>query len=211
MDAVLVAAAQALSRGDPLQALKRVALRNDARSLALRATALAQLGEYKPAHQLLLRAARSFARRDRVAAARCVVAQAEIALAARELTLEDALLASAGDTLAAAGDLRNARYAGLLRVRHALSLGELARAEQRLSELSLRGAEPALLALAALAEAEIALRRVRPRSAQRALSRARAAAKRAQIPALQAEVEEAGQALAPIVICVSEQGESLFH
>jgi hypothetical protein len=196
MDAALVAAAQALSRGDPLQALKHVALRNDARSLALRATALAQLGEYKPAHQLLLRAARSFARKDRVAAARCVVAQAEIALAARELTLEDARLASASDTLAAAGDLRNARYAGLLRVRHALSLGELTRAEQRLTALSLQGAEPALLALAALAEAEIALRRVRPRAAQRALARARGAAQRAQIPALQAEVEEAGQALA---------------
>jgi tetratricopeptide (TPR) repeat protein len=196
MDAALVAAAQALSRGDPLQALKRVALRSDAPALALRATALAQLGEYKPAHQLLRRAARSFARKDRVAAARCLVAQAEIALAARELTLDDALLASAIDTLTQAGDLRNARYAGLLRVRHALSLGELERAEQRLSALVLRGAEPVLRTLAWLAEAEIALRRVRPQVAQRALARARKAARRAQIPALEAEVEEAGQALA---------------
>ncbi len=46
MDSLITAAAQALATGDPLGALKRVALRDDAPALALRGIAMAQLGEY---------------------------------------------------------------------------------------------------------------------------------------------------------------------
>ena len=45
MDSLITAAARALATGDPLGALKRVALRNDAPALALRGIGMAQLGE----------------------------------------------------------------------------------------------------------------------------------------------------------------------
>lgn len=191
MDAALAAAAQALSRGDPLFALKQVALRRDARALALRATALAQLGEYKQAQRLFSRAARRFGAAEPLASARCAVALAEVALAAREITLADGPLLSAIETLKRHGDGINARYAQLLRARHALALGDLALAERHLKALDLRRAPPALHALAALSTAEIALRRTQPERARRALERAAKAARRAQIPALLAEVAAA--------------------
>jgi len=45
MDSLITAAARALAAGDPLGALKRVALRDDAPALALRGIAMAQLGD----------------------------------------------------------------------------------------------------------------------------------------------------------------------
>lgn len=46
MDPLIAAAANALSAGDPLAALKRVALRDDPPALALRGIAMAQLGDF---------------------------------------------------------------------------------------------------------------------------------------------------------------------
>ena len=86
MDSLITAAARALAAGDPLEALKRVALRDDAPALALRGIAMAQLGELVRAKALLKRAARTFSPRERIARARCIVAEAEIALASRDLT-----------------------------------------------------------------------------------------------------------------------------
>nr|BFE96006.1 hypothetical protein GCM10020185_65420 [Pseudomonas brassicacearum subsp. brassicacearum] len=43
-DPLITAAARALAAGDPVAALNRVALRNDAPALALRGIAMAQLG-----------------------------------------------------------------------------------------------------------------------------------------------------------------------
>jgi hypothetical protein len=45
MDSLITAAARALAAGDPLGALNRVALRDDAPALALRGIAMAQLGD----------------------------------------------------------------------------------------------------------------------------------------------------------------------
>ena len=45
MDSLITAAAHALAAGDPLGALNRVALRDDAPALALRGIAMAQLGD----------------------------------------------------------------------------------------------------------------------------------------------------------------------
>jgi len=45
MDSLITAAARALATGDPLGALNRVALRDDAPALALRGIAMAQLGD----------------------------------------------------------------------------------------------------------------------------------------------------------------------
>ncbi|MGC2042176.1 MAG: helix-turn-helix domain-containing protein, partial [Paraburkholderia caledonica] len=83
MDPLIKAAAQALAAGDPLGALKRVALRGDAPALALRGIAMAQLGDFIRAKALVRSAARAFGSKQAVARARCVVAEAEIALASR--------------------------------------------------------------------------------------------------------------------------------
>src|SRR5580692_9465221 len=84
MDSLITAAARALAAGDPLGALKRVALRGDAPALALRGIAMAQLGDHSRAKVLLRSAARAFGAKEAVAQARCVVAEAEVALAARD-------------------------------------------------------------------------------------------------------------------------------
>src|SRR6266699_2127762 len=81
MDSLITAAASALAMGDPLGALDRVALRDDAPALALRGIAMAQLGDLVRAKALVRRAARAFGPKEAVARARCVVAEAEIALA----------------------------------------------------------------------------------------------------------------------------------
>ena len=60
MDSMITAAARALAAGDPLGALKRVALRNDPPALALRGIAMARLGDLVRAKLLLRRAARTF-------------------------------------------------------------------------------------------------------------------------------------------------------
>src|SRR6266481_6097139 len=86
MDSLITAAARALAAGDPLGALNRVALRDDAPALALRGIAMARLGDFVRAKVLLRSAARAFGPREAVARARCVVAEAEIALVSRDLT-----------------------------------------------------------------------------------------------------------------------------
>ena len=77
MEALIAAAAHALAAGNPLGALKRVALRDDPRSLALRGIAMAQLGDLTRAKALLRKAARGFGAKEAVARARCVVAETE--------------------------------------------------------------------------------------------------------------------------------------
>src|SRR5208282_4777169 len=58
MDSLITAAARALAAGDPLGALNRVALRDDAPALALRGIAMAQLGDLVRAKALMRSAAR---------------------------------------------------------------------------------------------------------------------------------------------------------
>ena len=77
MDSLITAAALALAAGDPLGALKRVALREDASALALRGIAMAQLGDLARARVLLKKAARAFGPREVVARARCLEARAQ--------------------------------------------------------------------------------------------------------------------------------------
>ena len=53
MDSLITAAARSLAAGDPLGALRRVALRDDPPALALRGIAMAQLGDLVRAKALL--------------------------------------------------------------------------------------------------------------------------------------------------------------
>jgi tetratricopeptide (TPR) repeat protein len=196
MDSLITAAGRALAAGDPLGALKRIALREDAPALALRGIAMAQLGDFARAKALLRRAARAFGPREAVARARCVVAEAEIALAARDLGWPDRALDAARATLEAHGDRVNAAHARYLEVRRLLLIGRLDEAETRLGALDPSPFQPALRTAHELVVAGIALRRVRAAEARAALDRARRAAQRAGIPALAAEVESASQLLA---------------
>ena len=195
MDSLIAAAARALVVGDALGALKRVGLRNDPPALALRGIAMAQLGEYPRARELLRRAARGFGAHEELARARCVVAEAEVALAMRDLRGSPRTLAAASATLEARADRANALQARLIAVRRQLLLGRLDEAASALARLDARGLPPSLLGVAELAAAEVALRSLRIAPAQAALARAHEAAERARVPALLAEVAEARAAL----------------
>src|SRR5712671_6888994 len=129
MDALITAAARALAAGDPLDALNRVALRDDAPALALRGIAIAQLGDLDRAKALVRRAARAFGPEEAVARARCVVAEAEIALVSRDLGWPAKALDAARRTLSTHGDVANAAYARYLQSRRFLLIGKLDEAE----------------------------------------------------------------------------------
>ena len=195
MDSLIVAAGRALAAGDALGALKRVALREDPPALALRGIAMAQLGEYPRARELLKRAARAFGSHEERARVRCLVAEAEVALAMRDFSAVPRSLASAADTLDAHGDPANALQARLIAVRRLLLMGRLDEAADGLARLDARGMPPSLAAVAQLAAAELALRSLRIGEAREALVRAHEAAERARVPALLAEVAEARAAL----------------
>jgi tetratricopeptide (TPR) repeat protein len=191
MDSMIAAAAHALAMGDPLGALNRIALRDDAPALALRGIAMAQLGDLDRAKALVRRATRAFGPREAVARARCVVVEAEIALASRDLAWPTKALAAASATLEAHGDRANAAHARYLEARRLLLMGRLDDAENRLEQLDLSVLTPALRAMHELAVAGISMRRVRAAAARAALARAEEAARWARIPALTAEVESA--------------------
>jgi hypothetical protein len=189
MDSLITAAARALGAGDPLGALKRVALRDDAPALALRGIAMAQLGDLARARTLVRRAARAFGPGERVARARCVVAEAEIALASRDLSWPPKPLAAAQATLEAHGDVVNTAHARYLELRRLLMIGRLDEAERVLVGLDPAPLPPALRTVHELVTAGIAMRRIRTKVARAALARADRYARRAGISALTAEVE----------------------
>src|SRR2546428_6431670 len=191
MDSLITAAARALARGDPLGALNRVALRDDAPALALRGIAMAQLGDLVRAKALLRSAARAFGPKEALARARCVVAEAEIALVSRDLTWPAKALDAARVTLEAHGDRVNAAHARYLEVRRLLLIGRIDEAERTLAELDPSPFPPASRAAHELVVAGIAMRRLRTKAARAALARAERAAGDAGIPALTAEVESA--------------------
>ena len=211
MDSLITAAARALAAGDPLGALKRVALRDDAPALALRGIAMAQLGDFARAKALLRRAARAFGPREAVARARCVVAEAEIALVSRELSWPAKTLDSARATLEAHGDRVNAAHARYLEVRRLILIGRIVEAERALADLDPSPFPPASRIAHELVVAGIAMRRLRTREARAALARARDAARLARIPALTAEVESASLLLTtPAARLVTNGGERVL-
>ena len=195
MDSLITAAARALATGDPLGALKRVALRDDAPALALRGIAMAQLGDLIRAKALLRSAARAFGPKEAVARARCVVAEAEIALVSRDLGWPAKALDAARATLEARGDRVNAAHARNLEVRRLLLIGRLDEAERALAEIDPTPLPPASRAAHELVVAGIAIRRLQTKAARDALARAAHAARQAGISALTAEVESASLVL----------------
>lgn len=212
MDSLITAAARALSAGDALAALKRVALRDDPPALALRGIALAQLGDLTRARELLRRAGRAFGPNEPVARARCVVAEAEIALVSRDLGRPLQTLDAARAVLAASGDRTNAAHAGYLEARRLLLIGRLDEAEEVLGEVDVGILPRASRVGRELVMAGIAIRRIRTGPARAALERARRAADIARIPALAAEVDQAARTFeAPAARCITRDGARLLH
>ncbi|MBW8899023.1 MAG: helix-turn-helix domain-containing protein [Massilia sp.] len=207
MDSMITAAALSLAHGDPLSALSRVALRDDAPALALRGIAMAQLGDLARARQLVRRAGRAFGAKEAVARARCLLAEAEIALAVRDLDACTTLLADALRTLDEHGDHSNAAHARYLEIRRLLLMGRLIDAEQCLAALDPAGLPRPLRAAHELTAAGIAMRRMRAQAAREALARADAHARAAGIAALGAEIEWAARLLdAPAARLVTPDG-----
>jgi hypothetical protein len=210
MDSLITAAAHALAAGDPLGALKRVALRDDAPALALRGIAMAQLGDFIRAKALLRSAARAFGPKEAVARARCVVAEAEIALVSRDLGWPAKTLDEARATLEAHGDRVNAAHARHLEVRRLLLIGRIGEAERRLAELDSTPFPPASKTSHELVVAGIAMRRLQTKVARGALARAERAARFACIPVLMAEVESASRILNTPAARLIANGEERF-
>jgi DNA-binding transcriptional ArsR family regulator len=211
MDSLITAAARALAAGDPLGALKRVALRDDAPALALRGIAMAQLNDFVRAKTLLRKAARAFGPREAVASARCVVAEAEVALVSRDLGFPAKELDAARATLERHGDRLNAAHARYLEVRRLLLIGRLDEAERELASLDPAPLPPASKAAHELVVAGIAMRRVQAKAARAALARAERAAREAGIPALTAEIEAASLVLnAPVARLIAHGEERLL-
>lgn len=212
MDRPIAAAAHDLATGDPLAALKKVALRDDAAALALRGIAMAQLGDLARARDLLRRAARAFGAGEPAARARCVLAEAEIALVSRDLGHPVQALDAARTVLAAAGDRMNAAHAGYLEARYLLLIGRLDEAERVLD-----GVDPGALSAASrvgrdLVAAGLAIRRIRAKPARAALRRARQGAESAAIPALAAEVAQAIRLFeAPAARLATLNAQTLLH
>ncbi len=212
MDMLIAAAARALSSGDPLAVLKRVALRNDAPALALRGIAMAQLGDLARARELLKDAARAFGPDEPMARARCMVAEAEIALVCRDLGRSFQTLGATRATLEAGGDQVNAAHAGYLEARQLLLIGRLEDAQRTLDSIDIDVLPPASRAGYGLVVAGMAMRQIRTGPARAALEQAARAARDAGIPSLKAEVEKARHALeAPAARLVSRDRQDLLQ
>jgi len=210
MDSLITAAARALASGDALGALNHIALRNDAPALALRGIAMAQLGDLDRAKTLLRRAARAFGTREAVARARCVVAEAEIALVSRDLNWPVKALNAAQAALERHGDRTNAAHARYLAIRGLMLIGRLDAAERLQAGFDPVPLLPASRAAYELAITGIAMRRLKINSARAALMRADLAARRASIPSLTVEVENAARSLdMPAARLIARGGERL--
>ncbi|NYZ12489.1 helix-turn-helix domain-containing protein [Azospirillum sp. RWY-5-1] len=195
MDSLITAAARALAAGDPLDALNRVSLRDDAPALALRGIAMAQLGDLDRARVLVRRAGQAFGPTEAVARARCVLAEAEIALACRDLDWSAAALEQALTVLEAHGDRVNAAHARNLVGRRFLLVGRLDAAERTLAGAGPEPLPPAVTAVRDLVAAGIAMRRLRTQAARAALERAGRSARAAGIASLTAEIDGATASL----------------
>jgi len=212
MDSLITAAARALATGDPLGALKRVALRDDPPALALRGVAMAQLGEHPRARELLRRAGKGFGAHEDLARARCVVAEAEVALAMRDVGESPRELHAAVVTLEARNDRINAMQARLVAARRSVLLGRLDEAAAALAPLDTQGLPPLVVAAAELTRAELALRALLTGAARAALDRAQQAAEQSGVHALVAEVAHTRTALEqPAARLLRNDGEQLMR
>lgn len=207
MESQIHAAARQLAQGDPLGALGRVALRQDPPALALRGTAMAQLGALETATALLRRAERGFGLGEELNRARCTLARLEVAIAQRDFGFRERDFMEAHATFVRHGDESNGHLAQLLTARHQLLIGKITRAERSLDPLDFDALPSALAGLGRLLQARVAIRRIAARKAERLVALAAQHAAQSGISALEREIEQTRRVLkAPAGRVLSETG-----
>ncbi|MEO7110959.1 MAG: helix-turn-helix domain-containing protein [Polyangiaceae bacterium] len=177
-------AGEALGRGDPLRALNLIGTVDGALALMLRGIAYAQIGDFDLAKTSLQRAVDSTSTERIHATARAALA--EIALNAGDPMMAASAAKASAIDLERLGDLRNASMQRLTLARAEVLLGRLGDARRVIEDvLAHDHLEPDLLALASLAEAEVAIRSTLAFTARDALWRARRALESAPNPLLE--------------------------
>ncbi|MEM7309190.1 MAG: helix-turn-helix domain-containing protein [Planctomycetota bacterium] len=206
--------AGALARGEPLAALNAVAGRDDAHALAIRAIALAQLGEHGDARRLLEQVERAFAEGDQPAfRARARAALAELSAAERDLGTALAELEESARELADAGDGVNAAWLKLVRARLLVLLGDVPRARRLIDEVRAladegdQGGGALVRAAAELALAEACARELRAADALAALDRAEGWTRRAGLALLFREIDAQRAGLGRELARIEHRGE----
>jgi hypothetical protein len=179
----LFVAMRALAVGEPLRALGLISRVDSALGLMLRGIAYAQLGDLDLAHESLVRAA-SIAD-DAHTRARARAALVEIALNTGEPALAAAGAKASAEELAKLGDARNAAMQRLVLARAEVLLGRLGEARHVVEKVVAMELPPDLLALAHLAQAEIAIRALAARAALDSLACARRCLEDAPHPLLE--------------------------
>ena len=208
------AAACALARGAPLEALSLVGHQTEPIALALRGMALAQMREYESARRLLKEAIQSFDRENApLSRARAVAALAEISVAERELVAAEAELDEAAQTLHKLGDRTNAAWTRLLQARLAAFNRGLDHANDviALAQSETLEAPPTIRAAMHLARAELLSRSFAPAAALAEIESGVALIDKADNPLLWGELQAAQSALLrPVVYVRSDEcSESL--
>lgn len=187
MDDVLVRAAAALQRGDPLSALRATTGRSEPIALALRGVALAQIDETDAAAALLGQALRALpAGLDR---ARAMAALAEVELARRDFDAAARAFGQAAAALEAVGDRANREWVEVLDARMKTLLGAAVEPVPQV------GASPLVRAFAGCVRAERAMVGRRAVEAHKALAEARAQAVLSGHPYAIGEVERLERAM----------------
>src|SRR5882672_6612835 len=179
----LLVARSALAAGDPLRALGLIGRENSAQGRMLRGIAYAQLGDLELAGESLARAA-SLAE-DPLTRARARAALVEIALNAGDPGPAARDARASAEELAGLGDARNAAMLRLVVARAEVLLGRLGEARHVVLDVMAGELPPDLMALACLAQAEIAVRALAATAARDALGRARRCLEAAPHPLLQ--------------------------
>ncbi|HEY2514930.1 MAG TPA: HTH domain-containing protein [Polyangiaceae bacterium] len=206
MDLSFASAARALAQGDALGALKAIGRRTDPSGRALRAVALAQLGDFRAAKVHVRAALRALGPGPAALRARCLAVEAEIALATGDLRWNAEPVVKALAELRAVGDARNADYLQLVAARAALRLGMPADAERLFAAGAFAGTLPIDRAYAELVRVELAAKRGDAASLERALTGAARAAERCASPTLLAEVARLRDAYEGPSVVVTSRG-----
>lgn len=201
-------AAAALDRGDPLRALEMIGRAGGAMPLTLRGIAYAQIGDLELARTSLERAIE-------IATSERIRATARAALA--EIALNDGEPAAAARAAKASaielehlGDTRNASMQRLTLARAEVLLGRLGEARRVIEEVVAReNLAPDLMALASLAEGEVAIRSALALSARDALVRARDALHVAPNPLLTRALVHLENELSVPVARLARRGEMI--
>jgi hypothetical protein len=177
-------AGEALGRGDPLRALNLIGTVDGALALTLRGIAYAQIGDLDLAKTSLDRALASTTTERIRATARAALA--EIALNTGDPMMAANAAKASAIELERLGDFRNASMQRLTLARAEVLLGRLGEARRVIEDvLAGHHLEPDLMALASLAQAEVAIRSTLAFAARDALRRARRALQSAPNPLLE--------------------------